>query len=41
MKESANKSTAETEIGIAKDMLVKGDQENCKEHLLKAMLKTK
>ena len=41
MKESGNKSTAETEIGIAKDMLVNGDQENCKEHLLKAMLQTK
>jgi len=41
MKDSAQKTTASTEVAAAKDMLAKGKTEDCQGHLLKAAVQTK
>jgi hypothetical protein len=41
MKDGPQKTTASTEVAAAKDLLAKGNIEDCQAHLLKAAVQTK
>ncbi|MEH2471376.1 hypothetical protein V1281_007435 [Nitrobacteraceae bacterium AZCC 2161] len=41
MKDGKQKTTASTEIGAASEALAQGKPDDCKDHLMKAILQTK